>query len=259
MRFSRTELLVGKEGVERLARATAVVAGLGGVGGYAVEAMARAGIGRLILIDCDAVELSNMNRQIIAIDGATGRPKVDVARERVLAINPGACVVARRETILPDNVDALLPEGTFYGIDAIDSVHSKVHLIAAFRRRARGFVSCMGAASRLSPTGFVVADISDTEHCPLARAVRRRLKQLGIVRGVRCVYSRENRGGATEPPEGAPLPQHGKRRIQGSISYVPGIIGLMAAGVIIQDILEFSSPPEPGIEEVHEPLDRIDP
>lgn len=240
MRFSRTEILIGKEGVERLARAKVGVFGLGGVGGYAVEAFARAGVGTIYLIDCDVVEISNVNRQILALEGTLGMPKVDVAARRILEINPAAKVEAVRETITRENAAGLIPAGLEYAVDAIDSVDAKVHLILALLKRGMRFVSCMGAGSRLDPTAVTIDDISKTKYCPLARVIRQRLRTLGVCEGVRCVYSEENRnaGIASEPPQDSGCAAHERRpRIQGSISFVPGIIGLAAAGAIINDIL----------------------
>jgi len=240
MRFSRTEILIGKEGVERLARAKVAVFGLGGVGGYAVEAFARAGIGTIRLVDCDVVELSNLNRQILAVEGTLGMPKVDVAACRILEINPAANVEAVRETITRENAAGLIPADLEYAVDAIDSVDAKVHLIVALIKKDVRFVSCMGAGSRLRPTAIKIDDISRTKYCPLARVVRQRLRKFGVHEGVRCIYSEENLNPAVEAE---PSPEHldakpvRKRRIQGSISFIPGIIGLAAAGAIINDIL----------------------
>lgn len=231
--FSRTRVLVGDAGVERLRKARVAVIGLGGVGGYAVEALARAGIGYLFLADADAVEISNMNRQILALDDTLGMLKVDAARQRVLKINPEAHVETSHDFLTPENIEAVLPAGLGYAIDAIDAVPSKVHLIAALYRRGIPFVSCMGAGNRLLPTGIEVADIGKTKNCPLARAVRRQLREHGISSGVRCVYSEEN-------PRSAPArsQNHGpQRRVVGTIAHVPGIVGLMAAGLILNDIL----------------------
>ena len=230
-RFSRTRLLVGEEGVARLANAHVAVIGLGGVGGYALEALARAGIGRLFLADGDTVDPSNLNRQVLALDSTLGLPKVEAARERVRGINPGARVETIRDFLTPDNVAALIPLDLDYAIDAIDTVATKVHLIAAFCRRGVSVVSCMGAGGKLLPTGVQIADISRTKSCPLARAVRQQLRKLGIFEGVPCVYSEE-------PPR-APdeeLTCQGKR-IQGTIAHVPGIIGLTAAGWVIHQIV----------------------
>ncbi|MBN2309551.1 MAG: tRNA threonylcarbamoyladenosine dehydratase [Candidatus Hydrogenedentes bacterium] len=234
MRFDRTRLLVGDEGMERLAGATVAIFGLGGVGSYALEAVARAGVGRLILVDADVVESSNINRQLIALENTVGRPKVEVARERVGQINPDARVEAVREFIGPENADRLLGEFHGYAIDAIDSVESKVHLLVALRARAAALVSCMGAGNRCALAPVRVGDISRTTGCPLARQVRQRLRRLGVSTGIRCAYF-------AEPP--APAAARGP---QPSISYVPGMLGLTAAGLIVNDILAAPADSRPG-------------
>ncbi len=237
MRFSRTEILVGEEGIAHLRGASVAIAGLGGVGSYAAEAIVRAGVGRVLLIDCDSVEISNLNRQLIAMESTLGRPKVEVAAERFHDINPSAEIIALRETITPENVSALIPPEFDCVIDAIDTVASKIALLATLHARGASFVSCMGAASRLNPSGILVADIRDTAHCALARIVRKELRTRGIEHGVRCVYSQEYLNRSVEAPVAADGSKAMKRRAQGSISYVPGIIGLTAAGLIVNDIL----------------------
>ena len=240
-RFARTRLLIGDAGIEVLSNARVAVIGLGGVGGYALEALARAGVGRLFLVDGDTVDVTNMNRQILALDNTVGTPKVDAARERVLAINPDARVETVQVFLSPENIDTLLPDDLGYAIDAIDTVDAKVYLIRALFRRNVRFVTCLGSANKLDPAGIQVADISRTRYCPLARLVRQRLRQCGIYEGVRCVYSEENLARTSE------LEQDGDRRkrINGTISYMPGLMGLTAAGVIINDILADLQPPKP--------------
>jgi tRNA A37 threonylcarbamoyladenosine dehydratase len=233
MRFARTRILVGDDGLERLQQAKVAVFGLGGVGSYAVEALARAGVGALHLVDFDTLCPTNLNRQLFALESTLGRPKVDVARERVADINPGTMVTCDAGFVEPEGIAAHLPGDATHIVDAIDSVPSKVALLAECHRRGLPCIGVMGAASRLVATDVRVADISDTHQCPLAKAVRLRLRKMGIHKGVRCVYSKENRNAVVpaEDPDGY------KRVIQGSISYVPAIMGLTAAGVIISDIL----------------------
>lgn len=251
MRFSRTRLLVGDEGMERLCNAYVGVFGLGGVGSYALEALARAGVGRLLLVDCDDVESSNINRQLLALDNTVGRPKVEVARERIHLINPDAEVETAKTFVTSEIAASLIQRGIGFAIDAIDALGAKVYLILSLHASGVRFVSAMGAASKLGVRDIRVADISDTRHCPLARRIRQRLKRHGVVRGVRCVYSEELPKGPQEPvvlDEEDDAESSGaeakalKRRVLGSISYVPGIIGLTAAGVIISDILNVSEP-----------------
>lgn len=233
-RHSRTELLVGADGLQRLAAAHVAVFGIGGVGSYAVEALARAGVGAITLVDFDAVAPSNLNRQLIALESTLGMPKVGVARQRIMEINPDArvsSVCARADARV---VETVLDTGVGFVIDAIDHVRDKVALIQAAHRRHMPLVSCMGAANKISPLGILVSDISETRDCPLARVVRQQLRKLSIVSGVRCVYSRENRRAVRCMDTGEAIP---KLRVQGSISYVPGIVGLTAAGLIVCDIL----------------------
>ena len=234
MDHSRTEILTGPEGLVKLKEATVIIAGLGGVGGYAAEAVARAGAGRIVLIDFDKVAPSNCNRQILALQSTLGRYKTDVARERITDINPDTEIIIINKRLLPENIAELIPDyDNSYAIDAIDEVPSKVALIHELVKRKTPFVSSMGAGSRLDPSGIVTADISKTSYCPLARTVRRKLKEIEIYKGVRCIYSQ------------TPLPRKKTKdstaengeRVQGSISYMPGIFGLTAAGVIIGDIL----------------------
>lgn len=234
-RFARTRLLVGDEGLARLEQAHVAVVGLGGVGSYALEALARAGVGRLTLIDHDAVAVSNINRQLLALDSTVGQPKVDAARARVAGINPGAVVETRAVFVEPDNVADIVPEDAGYAVDAIDSVNSKVHLLMHLLERDLEFVSCMGSGGKFEPVGVNVADISATRFCPLARRVRQRLKRCGVFRGVRCVYTEEAAQEPSEAPESEDE-EHAKR-VHGTLSFLPGILGLTAAGLIIKDIL----------------------
>ena len=232
-RHARTRLLVGEEGLRRLQSARVAVIGLGGVGGYALEALARAGVGSLFLVDSEAIDITNLNRQILALEDTLNLPKVDVARERILKINPETRVETYRVFLSPANVGAILPEDVRFVVDAIDSVTAKVALIETLFRREATFVSCMGAGNRLDPTSIRVADIHNTKGCPLARAVRQQLRKLGITQGVRCVYAEDAPiQAAAEPPQ-----TYQGKRINGTISYVPGIVGLTAAGVIINDIV----------------------
>ena len=236
-RFDRTEMLVGESGIEYLRKARVQIYGLGGVGSYAVEAIARAGVGHITLIDFDTVKASNINRQLVALESTLGMAKVEVAAARIHDINPDAIVLIEKQFLEPDNIAELLPKDHAYIIDAIDTVASKVHLLAGAHARSHGIVSCMGAANKLSPEGICVNDISETSHCPLARVIRRRLRKHGVPSGIPCVYSQENRD-ITQATD-TEVPQR-EKRVQGSISYVPGIVGLTAAGVIVNQILDAS-------------------
>ena len=229
-RFQRTALLLGGEGAACLARARVMVFGLGGVGSYAVEALARAGIGHLTLVDFDVVAPSNINRQLFALDSTVGQFKTDVARARILDINPNAGVECFEVFAGPDTLDQLPPMTGAYVLDAIDTVSAKAHLLAAAYRAGAFTVSCMGAGNKVDPRGVLVDDISATRDCPLARAVRQQLRKAGVTTGILCVYSRERRHATVAVTPEAP---HRKSRVQGSIAHVPGIFGLTAAGVII--------------------------
>jgi tRNA A37 threonylcarbamoyladenosine dehydratase len=222
-RFDRTRLLLGDEGILRLSRSTVVVAGLGGVGSYAVEALVRAGVGRLVLIDHDVVSLTNLNRQLIATCATLGRDKVQAARERVLDINPHCQVSAHRQFLDSDSIPQLVCEQADFVVDAIDSVRSKAGLaVYCISKRIR-LISCMGTGNRLDPMRFRIADVSETRVCPLARAYRQELRKAGIVSGVTVVFS-------DEPPVKTGC------RTPGSTSFVPPAAGLAMAGYVIRTL-----------------------
>ncbi len=248
-RFSRLELLVGAAGLGSLNSERVAVIGLGGVGSYTVEALARAGVGWLILVDYDEICLTNTNRQLHAIQGNYGRSKVDVMAERVKAINPEAVVVTWKEFVTPDNLDTILHGRISYVVDAIDTVSSKVGLISYCQERGIPIISAMGTGNKFDPTALTICDISKTHTCPLAKAVRKSLRERGITAGVKVVYSTEQ---PVEPQQDVPTCHGGcicphkdeqvynctkKRQIPGSTSYLPPIAGLMMAGAVIQDLL----------------------
>lgn len=251
-RCSRTLALLGHAGMDRLRRATVLVAGLGAVGSYAVEALARVGIGRLRLVDFDIVQPSNLNRQLFALGSTLGRPKVEVAAERVRDIHPGCEVEARRLFIASDTVGQFFTDPPDVLVDAIDSLGPKVALLAAAHRAGVWTVSAMGAASRTDPLALRVADISETERCPLARWVRRRLRALGIRSGLRCVYSIEPAPRAAEvaadPPPAEYELRHGRqRRALGSLPTVTGMFGLVAANEAILHLARGAGPAPGGL------------
>ena len=232
--FSRAALLLGDTAIEKLSHARVALFGLGGVGGYALEALARAGVGELHLIDNDSFSLSNLNRQILATQKTVGRPKVEVAKERVLDINPQALVHTYPMFYTPDTKDQLDFSGFDYVIDAIDTVSGKLALIQQACEASVPVISCMGTGNKLDPTAFQVTDLSKTTMCPLARVMRRELGKRGI-KHMKVVYSQE------EPltpvgweEEAAAL---GKRQIPGSVSFVPGAAGLILAGEVIKDLI----------------------
>lgn len=222
--FSRTELLIGKEGIDKLAKAKIAVFGLGGVGSFCTEALARGGIGKLVLIDPDHVSLTNLNRQLPALHSTLGRLKTDILAQRIRDINP-LCQVETYPLAYTADARSKLILDYDYVADAIDSVRDKVDLIKSCVEQHIPIVSAMGAGRKLDPTAFVVADISDTDTCPLARAVRQRLRRYDIVRGVKVVFSREK-------PR-----QHYESSVTGSISFVPPVVGMILASVIIRDLL----------------------
>ena len=230
---SRTEILIGADGIEKLRQSTVMIVGLGGVGGHAAEAIVRSGVGRIIIADYDVVATSNINRQILSLSSTMNQKKTEVASERFRDINPCIEIISYHERITPDNISMIFPESkeNLYAIDAIDEIDAKVALIAELHRRGIPFVSSMGAGSRLDPSLVRVDDISKTEYCPLARVIRKKLRLAGIEKGVRCIYSTENLNRFAEADN------EGERRKQGSISFMPGIFGLTAAGVIINDII----------------------
>ena len=232
--FARTELLLGREAMERLFRARVAVFGLGGVGGYAVEALARSGVGTLDLIDDDTVNLTNLNRQIIATHETLGRHKVDAARERVLSINPGAVVHTYKTFFLPETAGQFDFTQFDYVVDAIDTVTGKLMLVEAAQRAGTPVISCMGAGNKLDPTAFEVADLSRASVCPLARVMRKELGTRGI-RHLKVVYSNEQ---AMTPAPAAEEPgsAHPKRQTPGSNAFVPAVAGLILAGEVVKDI-----------------------
>ena len=231
--FSRTEILLGADAVAKLARSRVAVFGIGGVGGYTAEALARSGIGAIDLIDSDAVSVTNINRQLFATHSTVGRPKVDVARERLLDINPELVIRTHPVFYTPETADQFDFSQYDYIVDAIDTVTGK--LCMAERAFAAGtpIISCMGAGNKLCGTAFQVADISKTSICPLARVMRKELKKRGI-NHMKVVFTTEEAlkpVGAEE--EAAAI---GKRQIPGSTSYIPGIAGLLLAGEVIKDL-----------------------
>lgn len=232
--FERMEILVGREGVVRLAGAHVFLAGLGGVGSWCAETLARAGVGRLTLVDMDAVAVSNINRQLPALHSTVGRQKTAVMAERIRDINPGCAVNVLDTFIDPDNVAGLLPVDCDYVVDCIDSLNCKVALIETAHRRGIPVAASMGAGNKLDPARVRLADISKTQGDPLAREVRHRLRRLGIAEGILTVYSDEP-GRPPRPPEPT---SHGRARaVNGTIAHMPPLFGLMLAGGVINRLL----------------------
>lgn len=246
--FSRTELIIGSEGLNKLKDARVAVFGIGGVGGYAVEALARSGVGALDLIDDDKVCLTNINRQIIALRSTVGKYKVDVAKDRVLDINPGCTVRTYRTFYMPDTRDQFDFSEYDYVIDAIDTVTAKIDLVVTATANGTPVISSMGAGNKLDPTAFTVADIYNTSVCPLAKVMRYELRRRGI-KSLKVVYSKEPpippavdpAAGCREDcicPPGTARTCTARRNIPGSVSFVPSVVGLIIAGEVIKDILK---------------------
>lgn len=232
--FSRTELLLGADAMAKLRAARVAVFGLGGVGGYVVEALARSGVGALDLVDHDTVSLSNLNRQILATRESVGRYKADAAAERVLSINPECVVRAHKCFYLPETAAAFDFSDYDYVVDAVDTVTAKLTLIEAARAAGTPVISSMGTGNKLDPTAFRVADISQTSVCPLARIMRKELRKRGIEH-LKVVYSPEDplrpRGAVPEADRDS-----GRRDIPGSVAFVPSAAGLILAGEVIREL-----------------------
>ena len=234
MQFSRTALLLGEEAMEKLKGARVAVFGIGGVGGYCVEALARSGIGTLDLIDNDTVNITNLNRQIIATHDTLGMAKVDAAKARILSINPSAVVHTHKTFYLPGTADRFDFTRYDYVVDAIDTVTGKLMLVQAAREAGTPVISCMGAGNKLDPTAFEVADISKTSVCPLARVMRKELGRRGI-KHLKVVYSKEL-ALTPAPAEEEADSLHTKRQTPGSNAFVPAVAGLILAGEVIKDL-----------------------
>lgn len=234
--FSRTRLLLGDDGIEKLKNARVAVFGVGGVGGYAVEALARAGVGSLDLIDNDTVACSNLNRQIIATHDTIGKLKVDVAADRVHAINPDCTVRVYRTFYLPENKDQFDFSQYDYVVDAIDTVSGKISLVLQAKETGVPIISAMGAGNKLDPSRFEVADLYKTSVCPLARVMRTECRKRGI-KHLKVVYSKEP---LVTPLESAEDMAPGKRSVPGSVSFVPAAAGLILAGEVVRDLVGLS-------------------
>jgi len=225
--FSRTALLLGNDAISRLSEARVAVFGVGGVGGFVCEALARSGVGSLDIVDNDVVSESNINRQIVALHSTVGLPKVDVMKSRILDINPSATVNARRCFFLPDNADEFRFEDYDYVIDCVDTVAAKISIIMKAKEAGVPVISAMGAGNKLDPTRFRVADIYDTNVCPLARVIRKEMRKRGV-ESLKVVYSEEVpvEHKAVSEEEGVP----------GSTAFVPSVAGLIIAGEVVKDL-----------------------
>ena len=228
----RTELLLGEEAVEQLKKSHVAVFGVGGVGGYVVEALARTGVGTFDLIDRDTVSVSNINRQIIATHSTVGKVKVEVMKDRILEINPEAKVNIHKCFFLPENAGEFDFSRYSYVVDAVDTVTAKIELVMQARKAGVPIISSMGAGNKLDPTKFEVTDIYKTSVCPLAKVMRKELKKRGV-KNLKVVYSTEK---ALQP--GVDLSgEEGRRAVPGSVAFVPSVAGLIAAGEVVRDLI----------------------
>lgn len=224
--LNREELLIGKQNIEKLKKSTVAVFGCGGVGSFAVEALARAGVGKIVLIDKDIIDITNINRQIIADIESIGKDKVQLEKERILKINPHAKVEIYKEFYSNENAEKLIKKEYNYIIDAIDSISSKISLIENAYKNNIKIISAMGMGNKLEPTMIEVTDISKTSVCPLAKIVRKKLREIGI-QHLKVAYSKE-------------LPKNinnKEKLVTASISFVPSVCGLIMAGEVIKDII----------------------
>ncbi|MBR4110241.1 MAG: tRNA threonylcarbamoyladenosine dehydratase [Clostridia bacterium] len=228
--FSRTEMLIGKGKVDVLKSKTVLIFGIGGVGSYVAESLARCGIDTLILVDSDVVSLSNINRQIIALHSTVGKAKVEVMKERILDINPNANVICYQEFVSPENVDKFLTNEVDYVIDAIDTVKSKIAIIEKAKALDIPIISSMGTGNKLDPLKFKITDISKTSVCPLAKVIRKELKEKGIKK-VKVLYSEEiPTKVSNDASEGKVVPA--------SIAFVPSVAGLAISGEVVRDLIK---------------------
>ncbi|MHB8073922.1 tRNA threonylcarbamoyladenosine dehydratase [Desulfosporosinus fructosivorans] len=245
--FSRTELLIGSSGLEKLRKSTIMILGIGGVGSYAVEALARAAVGHLILVDYDDICLTNINRQLHALHSTVGEAKVEVMKRRILEINPEANVETIKEFYSDKDADRMLGRKLDYVVDAIDTVSSKVSLVKECLHRKIPLISSMGAGNRLTAANYKVTDISKTSGDPLAKAVRKLLRKEGITKGLKVVSTTDlpltpisSQADCTNncicPSGDAHCAE--KRQIPGSISFVTSVVGLLIAGEVVRDLLQ---------------------
>ena len=245
--FSRTELLVGKEALEKLNNSKVAVFGLGGEGSFVIEGLARAGVGNFILVDDDKICLTNINRQLLATRKTVGKFKVELAKERILDINPEAKVEIYQQFFMPDT-EGIIDESVSYIVDAIDTVTAKIELVMRAEKYHIPIISCMGTGNKLDPTKFEITDINKTSVCPLAKVMRKELRTRGIKK-LKVLYSKEEpikpdetlecscKNGCICPP-GTVRKCTARNQVPGSISFVPSVAGLIISGEVIKDIIE---------------------
>lgn len=236
--FSRTELLIGKEGVDKLKKSKIAVFGIGGVGSFVVEGLVRSGVSNLVLIDNDTVDLTNLNRQLIATRKTIGKYKVDVMKERILEINPDAKVETYKEFFMPDSKTEIIKEDLSYVVDCIDTVTAKIEIIKQCNRLSIPIISSMGTGNKLDPSKLKITDIYKTNICPLAKVMRKELRKRDISK-LKVIYSEEEPITPDEKIEEI-CKEEGtkKKQVPGSVSFVPSVAGLMIAGEIVIDIIK---------------------
>ncbi len=232
--FSRTAMLIGEEGIEKLNKSKVAIFGIGGVGSFVVEGLVRAGVQNFILVDKDVVDITNLNRQIIATNKTIGKDKVEIMKQRILDINPNAKVEIFKEFFMPDCKTKILDQSVDYIVDAVDTVSAKIELVIQAERLDIPIISAMGTGNKLDPTKFEIADIYSTSVCPLAKVMRKELKQRGIKK-LKVVYSKE------EPIIPKIIKnnienENIKKQVPGSISFVPSVAGMIIAGEVIKDL-----------------------
>ena len=245
--FSRTEIIIGEQGLQRLAGAKVAIFGVGGVGSYVAEALVRAGVGKFILVDDDTICLTNTNRQLHTTRKTIGQPKVEAMRQRMLDINPAAVIETIQSFYLPEKAEQLIQDDYDYIVDALDTVTAKIDLAVQGKARSIPVISAMGAGNKLDPGGFKVADLAKTSVCPLAKVMRKELRKRGVEH-LKVVYSEEK---PIVPicvetsdcskhcicPPGSTKHCLERRSVPGSISFVPGVVGLLIAGAVVNDLL----------------------
>ena len=230
-KFSRTEMLIGNDGMEKLRNAKVAVFGLGGVGSYVCEGLARSGVGNFVLVDFDKIDESNINRQLIATEKTIGRHKVDLMKERILEINHDANVEAHREFYMADSETGIITEDLSYAVDCVDTIMAKIAVICKCDELDVPVISSMGTGNKLDPTMFEVADIFETSVCPLARIMKKDLRKRNIEK-LKVVYSKEHPINTND----CPINKDRKFKVKGSVSFVPSVAGLIIAGEVIKDI-----------------------
>ena len=237
--FSRTRILLGDEGIDKLNNARVIIFGVGGVGGYVAESLARCGVGHIDLVDSDVVSETNINRQIIALHSTVGCYKTEVMRDRIMDINPNAEVVVHNCFYLPETADQFDFSKYDYVIDAVDTVTAKISIIVEAKNKDVPVISSMGAGNKMNPASFQVADIYKTSVCPLAKVMRRELKKRGIKK-LKCVYSTELpiQIDESSPEYKAELEESGKRQIPGSTAFAPSVAGLIIGSEVVKDLIK---------------------